>query len=164
MSWSDEISLAIALFNFAIAIATGFAAVATWRAAGAAYESVKLSRQAAKDGHEQAKRMNEALLSTYQEAKLMNEALLNAAKANALATRIEFYNEQVAFGRTHGWGEDTAICRDQQEHLIYQLDEISEKLGVGAGQPCDNSPHNGKIEGWKQIHAQRLAKAKESQS
>jgi hypothetical protein len=163
MSWSDGISLAIALFNLVIAMATCLAAVATGFAAWAAWSGTKLARAAAKDSHQQAERMNEALLNAYQQAKLMNEALLDAAKANALATRIEFYNEQVEFGRTHGWGEDTEICRDQQQHLVYQLDEISEKLGVGAGRPCDNSPHNAKIEGWKHRHAQVLDKAKGAQ-
>ena len=129
MSWSDGINLGIVICNFAIAVATGLAARAAW-------SSTKLARQAAEDSHQQADEMN--------------KALLNAAKANALATMIEYYyNPKVEFGRTRGWSKETEIARDQQEHLIYQLYEILDKMGVGPGQPCDGSPHNGKIEGWK---------------
>jgi hypothetical protein len=132
MSWSDGINLGIAICNFAIAVATGLAARAAWL-------STKLARQAAEDSHQQADEIN--------------KALLNAAKANALATRIEYYNPKVEFGRTHGWSTESEICRDQQEHLIYQLDEILDEMGVGTGQPCDGSPHNGKIEGRKKRYA-----------
>ena len=93
----------------------------------------ELSKKAAEENRDQVDRMN--------------DALVNAAKANALATRIEYYHEQVvrlAKGRA---GQDSAACRDQQEHLVYQLDEILAKMKVCAGCPYDGSPHNGKIEG-----------------
>ena len=106
MSWSNEINLAIAFCNLAIAIATGLAACAAW-------SSAKLARQTADDSHQQAERMN--------------EAMLNAAKANGLATRIEYFRPLVEYGRARGWSDETRRARDQQEHLIYQLDEILEK-------------------------------------
>jgi hypothetical protein len=136
MSWSDRINLAIAFCNLAIAVATGLAARAAW-------SSAKLARQAADDSHQQAERMN--------------EAMLNAAKANALATRIEYFDPTVQTGRERGWSAESRTAHDQQEHLVYQLDEIMARMGVGVGLPCDTSPHNGKIEGWKTMHAQVLA-------
>jgi hypothetical protein len=127
MSWSDGLSIAIATFNFAIAVFTGIAAAAAW-------SSAKLARQAGDDSHQQAEKMK--------------EAMLNAAKANALASRIEFYNEQVASGRRQGWSNDSATSRDQHEHLVCQLDRILDRMGVGIAQPCESSPHNDKVGKW----------------
>jgi hypothetical protein len=137
---SEGINIAIAIFNFVIAIATAAAAFAAWSSVNLSKKVAELSKKAAEDGRAQVDKMN--------------EALVDAAKANALATRIEYYHEQVAFGQRQGWNQDSAACRDQQEHLVYQLDEILAKMKVGAGYPCDGSPHNGKIEGWKQRYAQ----------
>jgi hypothetical protein len=128
MYWSDGINLGIVLCNLAIAIATGLAAKAAW-------SSTKLVRQAAEESRRQADKMN--------------EALLNAAKANALATRIEYYDPTVEQGRTKGWSQESTTARDQQEYLIHQLDEILDKMGAGTGQPCAGSPHNEKIDDWK---------------
>jgi hypothetical protein len=63
----------------------------------------------------------------------MTDVMLNTAKANALATRIQYYNPAVEWGRKHGWGIDATTARDQQEHLVCQLDEILDKMEVGPG-------------------------------
>jgi hypothetical protein len=110
--------------------------------ARAAGESAKLARQTAEESRRQAE-------ESHRQAERINDVMLNTAKANALATRIQYYNAEVEWGRTHGWSTDSATARDQQEHLVCQLDEILDKMEVGPSYPCEGSKHNDKVEGWK---------------
>lgn len=103
MSLSDGISLAIAIF--------------TALAACAACWSAKLSNKVAADSHRQAEQMN--------------AAILNAAKANAPATRIEYFQPTVQIGRERGWSVESRKAHDQQEHLVYQPAEILDKNESG---------------------------------
>jgi hypothetical protein len=131
MSLSDEISLAIAFF--------------TALAAFAALWSANITRKIASDAHAQAKQMY--------------ETTLDATKANALATRIDYCGDPQAEAQAHGWNTDLRIKANQKEHLVYQLDVVLDRLGVGLGQPSDHSTHNAEIEDWKRLHAEALARA-----
>jgi hypothetical protein len=137
MHWSDWINLAVVGCNIAIAFFTRSAALAAQR-------SAELARQAALDNHKQSERMS--------------EITLNTAKANALATRIERFGNPSAEAQVRGWYPALQTAADQQQHLVYQLDEILDKLGAGLGRSCDTSPHNDKIEGWKKLHVEALKK------
>jgi hypothetical protein len=135
---SDLIYLAAVGCNIVIAIFTRCAAKAAQR-------SAELASQTAADAQKQSERMN--------------ETTLDATKANALATRIQYCGHPEAEAQAHGWNDDLRRDADQQEHLIFQLDDVLDKLGIGLGQPCSHSPHNSKIEDWKRRHAEALKRA-----
>jgi hypothetical protein len=148
MSTSDWINIGIAFIGLLAVVCNIAIAFFTRSAALAAQRSAKLANEAAADSHKQAERMS--------------TITLNAAKANALATRIERFGDPRAEAQVRGWNPALETARDQQEHLVYQLDEILDKLGAGLGQPCDGSPHNGKMQVWKEAHANALAKVRGS--
>jgi hypothetical protein len=74
-------------------------------------------------------------------------AFTAAAKANALAARIEYYYAQV---ETHKNSPlEQRKLKDQQVHLVYQLDEVLDKLKVGTGKHAKLSPHDAKVPHWE---------------
>jgi hypothetical protein len=70
------------------------------------------------------------------------KALLEAAKANALATRLRYYEEQRGRAMRTVQGSSLKQLTDEQEHLVYQLDEVLNQLGVGINRESAHSPHN----------------------
>jgi hypothetical protein len=77
--------------------------------------------------------------------KLITEqtvVLLEAAKANALATRLRYYDEQRSRAMRTVQGSSLKQLTDEQEHLVYQLDEVLNQLGVGINRESARSPHN----------------------
>jgi hypothetical protein len=96
-------------------------------------------------------------------SKIANEqtnALMAAAKANALASRINFYEQQLAPLRnkiqdSKVLGEIVVRLQDQakelemqQKHLVYWLDRQTEVLKVGLRFECPGSPHNSEVTRW----------------
>ncbi len=74
------------------------------------------------------------------------KAFMAAAKANALAARIEYYYTQL---KAEPSSSEQSELSDQQVHLIYQLDEVLDKLKVGAGRHAALSPHDAKVPNWE---------------
>ena len=70
------------------------------------------------------------------------KALLEAARANALATRLRYYEEQRGRAMRTVQGSSLKQLTDEQEHLVYQLDEVLNRLGVGISRESALSPHN----------------------
>ncbi len=84
--------------------------------------------------------------------------MTTAAKANALASRIEFYNKQISeakealnkFRTTADEGFPEALQNKkeldrEQDHLVRWLDQQTAALGVGLGFECPGSKYNDKI-------------------
>jgi hypothetical protein len=131
----DYTNLAIAVFTAVAAAAACFSAVASSRSAK---ESGNFARQQA-------------------------EALMLAAKANALASRIDFYNKQILEAKEKlrvqfsnstqpGYAEAQREEKElglQQVHLVYWLDRQTDALGVGLGVKCPGSPYNERIKSSK---------------
>ena len=87
--------------------------------------------------------------------KLITEqtgVLLEAAKANALATRLRYYDEQRSRAMRTVQGSSLKQLTDEQEHLVYQLDEVLNRLGVGINRESTHSPHNELV---KRVRADR---------
>src|SRR5690242_13875357 len=59
------------------------------------------------------------------------KAILEAAKANALAARLRYYEEQRGRAMRTVQGSSLKQLTDEQEHLVYQLDEVLDRLGIG---------------------------------
>jgi hypothetical protein len=66
-----------------------------------------------------------------------------AAKANALAARIEYYYTQVESS------PEQRKLKDQQVHLVYQLDEVLDELKIGTARTATLSPHNVRVPLWE---------------
>jgi hypothetical protein len=81
-------------------------------------------------------------------AQEQTTALLTAAKANALASRIEFYNEQIR--PLLGGNPDLPTLREERDHLAYWLDRQTDALGVGLNHECPGSPYNAVIKARKE--------------
>jgi hypothetical protein len=79
--WFDRRQQLSDLINLAIAIFTAIAAKAAWDSAKSSQQAVEQANRSAEDSRKIAEEQTKALLT--------------AAKANALASRIEFYNEQI---------------------------------------------------------------------
>jgi hypothetical protein len=78
---------------------------------------------------------------------LQTEALKSAAKAAALQARIEYFYTQI---ETHADDPPTVKkLKEQQVHLIYQLDDMLAGMGVGIGKWATGSPHNASLPDWK---------------
>jgi CHASE1-domain containing sensor protein len=119
--------------NVAIAIFTAVTAVAAWRAASVAKSS----------------------------AKDQTDALMTAAKANALASRISFYTEQIAplreqiqDGKVRGSPIANQVAQvieleKQQKHLAYWLDRQTDALKVGLRFECPGSELNNEVPRWR---------------
>ena len=81
------------------------------------------------------------------------KAMRGTARANALATRIEFFDAQVrtveSDVNTPGRDKELtkADLRDQQVHLVYHLDDALNQMGVGIGDPAPGSPQNVEVDG-----------------
>jgi hypothetical protein len=106
--------------NVATAIFTAVTAIAAWRAASVA-------KSAAKD----ASKISGA----------QTDALMTAAKANALASRINFYTQQMQrlpplTGQATGKLDQ---LQREQEHLAHWLDQQTDALGVGLNSECPGS-------------------------
>ena len=129
------------LINLAIAIFTAVAAIAALISARASRQAVEQANKAAEDGRKIAEKQTEALMT--------------AAKANALASRINFYTEQMrpllkiheergqsnrvlspeGQTRLEKWGIE-------REHLACWLDQQANALGVGLNQECPGLEYN----------------------
>jgi hypothetical protein len=125
------------IINSVIAIFTAIAAIAAW------FTAVKAA-QAAKESSAIAEKQTEALMT--------------AAKANALATRIDFYDRQMAplieqiqkFGARGG--DISAQLGDlakQQKPLVYWLDKQTDALQVGLRFECPGSEYNSEVQRWR---------------
>jgi|HubBroStandDraft_2_1064218.scaffolds.fasta_scaffold649033_1 hypothetical protein len=139
------------LINLAIAIFTALAAKAAW-------DSAKASRLAVEQANESAE-------DSRKIAKEQTKALMTAAKANALASRINFYNEQIAEARgainkaqgapvpnrpfiSHSESAlDELII--QRDHYAWFLDRQSNELEVGLRHTCPGSPYNKEVPRWR---------------
>lgn len=132
------------LINLAIAIFTAMAAKAAWDSAKSSHRAVEQANQSAEDGRKIAEEQTKALLT--------------AAKSNALASRIEFYNRQISaakgwlasFGTTAQQGYPEAkrnkeLLEQEQEHLVRQLDQQTNALEVGLNYECPGSAYNDTI-------------------
>jgi hypothetical protein len=126
MQTSDLISLIGDGISLAVAIFTALAARAAWASAKASREAVAQANTAAAESRTIAKEQTAALLT--------------AAKANALASRINFYTEQMhrlnAYG--HATGQLDAL-EQKQKHLAGWLDQQTDALGVGLKNPLPSS-------------------------
>src|SRR6266576_6613469 len=133
MSLADLINLAIAVFT-AAAMAAWVSTTASLKPTEKANETAEESRKIA---HEQT------------------QALMLAAKANALASRISFYSEQIRTlekqlqdYQQRGWApepdarEKLAKLKLEQTHLGFWLDRQTDALGVGLGFRCPGSSYN----------------------
>ena len=128
------------LINVVIAIFTAIAAVAAWRAASIAKSTAK---------------------ETSKTADEQTNVLITAAKANALASRINFYSEQIAPIRErlqdrNLMGEVAAKLiknaqelEKQRDHLAYWLDRQTNDLKVGLNFKCPPSPHDSEVPRWR---------------
>jgi hypothetical protein len=89
-------------------------------------------------------------------AKQQTDALINAAKANALASRINFYSEQIAIleekvqdAKVRGMAPMQMVVltneldqlKRERKHLVVWLDRQTDALGVGLGNPCVGSDY-----------------------
>jgi hypothetical protein len=93
------------------------------------------------------------------------------ARANSLASRIAFYNEQLenakanlqqlgSPGRVLTEAGQAAVVRTQdsvtelgyqRDHLGWQLDRELDDLGVGLRRTSPGSPHNDRVVGWSKV-------------
>jgi hypothetical protein len=133
--------------NVAIAIFTAVAAIA---ALISAVGSLLASFQAKKTAEESKKIAEE-----------QTKALMTAAKANALASRIDFYTQQltplrdkIQNGRVMGTvivklQEEEKEYTMQQNHLAWWLDRQMDELKVGLRHECPESPYNTEIPRWR---------------
>ena len=144
MQPSDWISVIGTLINLTIAIFTAIAARAAVLSARASRDAVHLANQSADDSRKIAEEQTKALMT--------------AAKANALASRINFYNEQIRPlqriqehmfdnpGRSQRLSEEAEAGLNQlieeRDHLAYWLDRQTDALGVGLNHECSLSPYN----------------------
>jgi hypothetical protein len=119
------------LINLAIAIFTAIAAKAAWDSAKSSHRAVEQANQSAEDSRKIAGEQTKALLT--------------AAKANALASRIAFYNEQIR--PLLPGNPDIPKLTEQRNHLAYWLDCQTDALGVGLNHECPLSPYNETIKG-----------------
>jgi hypothetical protein len=135
--------------NVVIAIFTAVAAVA---ALVSAVGSLIASRESNKAAQESRKIAGE-----------QTKALMTAAKASALASRINFYNEQIAdmkeainkerskpmpvFAITGGYEKNLQELQIQRTHCAWWLDRQSDELGVGLSHPC-GSPYDSEVPRW----------------
>jgi hypothetical protein len=141
---SDWINLAIAVFT---AIAAGAALVSGISSSRSSKEARKAAEASRKIAEEQTK------------------ALMTAAKANALASRINFYNEQIAEVRgainkaqsapvpIRPFINDSERALDeliiQRNHYAWFLDRQSNELEVGLRHTCPGSPYNKEVPRWR---------------
>jgi hypothetical protein len=135
MQSSDFINLAIAAFT---AIALGAALVSAISSSRSSKEASKAAEEGRKIAGEQTK------------------AMMTAAKANALASRINFYSEQIAAAtpsdelRQFGIGLGSVMeLKKRREHLAYWLDRQADALEIGLRFDCPGSPHNNEVPRWK---------------
>jgi hypothetical protein len=81
------------------------------------------------------------------------KAMRGTARANALATRIEFFDAQVRTVESdvNTPEQDKELTktdlREQQVHLVYHLDNALNQMDVGIGDPAPGSPHNVEVDG-----------------
>jgi hypothetical protein len=134
MQSSDFINLAIAAFT---AIALGAALVSAISSSRSSKEASKAAEEGRKIAGEQTKAMM-------------------TAKANALASRINFYSEQIAAAtpsdelRQFGIGLGSVMeLKKRREHLAYWLDRQADALEIGLRFDCPGSPHNNEVPRWK---------------
>jgi hypothetical protein len=94
-------------------------------------------------------------------AQQQTDALMTAAKANALASRISFYSEQIRFIEKQfearqnrgsevepGAGGKLKELKDEQAHLAHWLDRQMDSLEVGLHFKC-GLPFDSRVEEWK---------------
>ena len=115
-------------WNTVSAVATVVAAIGSFVAASVAVFTASSARKQA--------------ASTQKVVTEQTKALLEAAKANALATRLRYYDEQRGRAMRTVQGSSLKQLTDEQEHLVYQLDEVLNRLGVGISRESALSPHN----------------------
>jgi predicted Ser/Thr protein kinase len=115
-------------WNTVSAVATVVAAIGSFVAASIAVFTASSARKQAE--------------STRKVVTEQTKALLEAARANALATRLRYYDEQRSRAMRTVQGSNLKQLTDEQEHLVYQLDEVLNRLGVGISRESANSPHN----------------------
>jgi len=115
-------------WNTVSAVATVVAAIGSFVAASIAVFTASSARRQAE--------------STQKLIMEQSRVLLEAAKANALATRLRYYEEQRSRAMRTVQGSSLKQLTDEQEHLVYQLDEVLNQLGVGINRESAHSPHN----------------------
>ena len=115
-------------WNTVSAVATVVAAIGSFVAASIAVFTASSARKQAE--------------STRKVVTEQTKALLEAARANALATRLRYYDEQRSRAMRTVQGSSLKELTDEQEHLVYQLDEVLNRLDVGISRESANSPHN----------------------
>ncbi|MBV9492539.1 MAG: hypothetical protein JO069_22830 [Verrucomicrobia bacterium] len=115
-------------WNTVSAVATVVAAVGSFVAASIALFVASSVRKQARD--------------TQNVVKEQTKVLLEAAKANALAARLRYYEEQRGRAMRTVQGSSLKQLTDEQEHLVCQLDEVLDGLGVGINRESERSPHN----------------------
>lgn len=115
-------------WNTVSAVATVVAAIGSFVAASIAVFTASSAKRQAE--------------STQKLITEQTRALLEAAKANALATRLRYYEEQRSRAMRTVQGSSLKQLTDEQEHLVYQLDEVLNRLGVGLNRESTHSPHN----------------------
>ena len=125
-------------WNTISAVATVVAAIGSFVAASIAVFTVSAARKQAE--------------GTQKLVSEQTNALLEAAKANALATRLRYYEEQRSRAMRTVQGSSLKQLTDEQEHLVYQLDEVLNRLGVGINRESAHSPHNELV---KRVRADR---------
>ncbi len=141
------------LINLLIAAFTAWAARS---ASVSARASVKATEQSTKEAE-----------ASRNIAQRQTDALMAAAKANALASRISFYSEQIRFIEKQfearqnrgsevepGAGEKLKELKAEQAHLAHWLDRQMDSLKVGLHFKC-GSPFDSRVEEWKKT-ADRL--------
>lgn len=130
--------------GFATALFTAWAAWSAWQATSVAKSVAEDSRTIAGE---------------------QTKALMSAAKANALASRIAFYNEQIAEltewlnivrnsvtsarGQIPAKEAELKELKMQRDHCAWWLDRQSDALGVGLRHECPSSPYNGEVPRWR---------------
>lgn len=105
--------------------------------------AVEQANQAAEESRKEGEESRKAAAEARKIAQEQTKALLTAAKANALASRIRFYNEQLRpllAGNPH-----IPILTEERDHLAYWLDRQTVALGVGLNHECPGSPYNAVI-------------------
>jgi hypothetical protein len=110
-------------------------AVATVAAAIGSFVAASIAVFIASSAKKQAR-------GTQQVVADQTKALLEAAKANALAARLRYYEEQRGRAMRTVQGSSLKQLTDEQEHLVYQLDEVLDGLGIGIKRESGLSPHN----------------------
>jgi hypothetical protein len=115
-------------WNTVSAVATVVAAIGSFVAASIAVFIASAAKKQAK--------------GTQQVVAEQTKAILGAAKANALAARLRYYEEQRGRAMRTVQGSSLKQLTDEQEHLVYQLDEVLDGLGIGINRESGLSPHN----------------------